>query len=33
MKEELLDKISENLTLDELKQMALDVNCWNGDLD
>lgn len=33
MMEKIIKKLKEELTLDELKEMVSDVNCWNGQLD
>ena len=29
----MIEKLKEELTLDELKEMVNDVNCWNGQLE
>lgn len=29
----MIEKLKEKLSLDELKEMVSDVNCWNGQLD
>ena len=33
MNEKILEKLKDNLSYEELKDMVYEVNCWNGYLD